>query len=102
MKLQLVLQWPSASLVDLDDIVQTEGRLIDSLNDGSSVDGHDIGADEANIFIFTNDATATFREVRQILEDEPIWAGIRVGYREVTSNIFTVLWPNGLHHFQVK
>lgn len=30
MKLQLVLQWPSASLIDLDDIVQAEDRLIDN------------------------------------------------------------------------
>ena len=86
MKLQLVLQWPSASLIDLDDIAQAENRLIANLNDGCSVDGHDIGAAEANIFILTNDATATFREVRQILGDDPIWTDIRVGYREITGS----------------
>ena len=55
MNYQLVLQWPAPLSADLDDIVQAEDRLIECLSDEISVDGHDIGASEANIFILTDD-----------------------------------------------
>lgn len=101
MNYQLVLQWPSPLSVDLDDIVQAEDRLIESLSDEISVDGHDIGASEANIFILTDDPISTFGKIRDILGKDSIWAGVRVAYREVTGSDYFILYPEGLTAFQI-
>lgn len=101
MNYQLVLQWPATLSVDLDDIVQAEDRLIESLSDEITVDGHDIGAFEANIFILTHDPISTFGKVRNILGQDPIWTGVRVAYREVTGSDYFILWPEGLRSFQI-
>lgn len=101
MNYQLVLQWPSPLSIDLDDIVQAEDRLIESLSDESSVDGHDLGTTEANIFILTNDPINTFGKVRDILGQDHIWSGVRVAYRDDTGSDYIILWPESLLDFRV-
>ena len=54
MKYLFVLQWPATSVDDYDSMVAIENFLISFLSGSSRVDGHDVGAGEANIFIETD------------------------------------------------
>ncbi len=60
MKYQLVLQFRGDTLADYDAMIALEDRLREELTHSANVDGHDCGAGEANIFIFTSDPKATF------------------------------------------
>lgn len=100
MKYQLVLQWPASSITDLDILVELEDALIEGLA-RSEVDGHDIGSGEANIFIHTDDAAQTFKKVKTVLEGREAWTDIRIAYREIAGDRYTVLWPEDLTNFNV-
>jgi len=54
MKCQLVLQFTAASMEDFDRLV-LEDSLIQELEGLATVDGHDFGMGEFNIFILTDD-----------------------------------------------
>jgi hypothetical protein len=75
--------------------------LIDQLSGAGEVDGHDCGSGEANIFILTDNPTETFRRVKTILKEGELWERLRVAYREVAGDDYTVLWPKHLTTFKV-
>ena len=54
MKYSLVLQWAPSSTLDYDRLIEIEDDLTERLPE-CMVDGHDLGSDEMNIFIFTDD-----------------------------------------------
>ena len=54
-----------------------------------------------NIFILTNEPVLCFERIKATLGKEEAWANIRVAYREVTGDNFTVLWPPSLTEFDV-
>ena len=56
------------SLEDLDATVALEDALIEKLGAFADVDGHDVGSGETNIFIYTSDPAATFRQTKPVLE----------------------------------
>ena len=60
MMYQLVLQFRGGSLADYDAMIALEDRLTGDLGHSAKVDGHDCGADETNIFIFTSDPVTAF------------------------------------------
>ena len=62
MKYQLVLQLPT-SAIDLDDVIALEDALSEALDASATVDGHDFGSGEGNIFIFTEDPADTLRQM---------------------------------------
>lgn len=62
---QLVLQWRGEAQPAFDNLIDLEGALIVGLGGVGDVDGHDMGHDESNIFVFTD------RERR--LDDGGIW-----------------------------
>ena len=102
MKYQLVLQFKSDSLSDLDSIVAIEDQLIAELADSEEVDGHDMGSGEANIFLITSDPTETFQRAKAILDrlgTTPLFAA---AYRPVESDNFYVLWPPELQFFSIS
>lgn len=102
MNYQLVLQCSSGSKSDdLETLLETEELLIRLLPAGNEVDGHDIGSGEASIFILTNDPLRSFEQVRAVLESRATWQGIRVAYREISGDDYTVIWPKGLTTFDV-
>jgi len=101
MKYQLVLQWPASSIQDYDDMVAMENKLIENLNEGSEVDGHDAGSGEVNIFILTDDPELTFSEATAILDSSDYWLNVRVAYREVAKSHYIILWPKDLTVFRV-
>ena len=101
MRYQLVLQFPSSSINEYDAFVEIEDLLAENLKSGSEIDGHDIGSDEFNIFILTDNPQESFGQVKTIVGGRPHWRGARVAYREVDGSRYTILWPNGLTEFSV-
>jgi hypothetical protein len=102
MRSLLVLQWPLKSEDDLDALVETEERLEILLADTASVEGHDIGSGEMNIFIETDQPVETFESVRGVLQSESRWNDIRVAYRSVAGDTYSILWPADLLEFIVR
>jgi hypothetical protein len=101
MKYQLILQWPALSIRDYDTLVEIEDVLIDTLADGSEVDGHDAGTGEMNIFIHTDDPDNTFKAIKTAIGACDYWLTVRVAYRELSSSKYTILWPKNLKEFKV-
>ncbi|WP_169803111.1 ABC transporter [Sinomonas atrocyanea] len=78
-----------------------EDRLIDEGLGSAEVDGHDIGAEEMNIYITTANPQETFRRVQEILHDRPRGNDLRAAYRDLNGAEYIVLWPKGLDSFSV-
>ena len=98
----LVLQWLGSSEADFEELVKMEDELERSLSEYASVDGHDFGSGEMNIFIETDQPERAFAEVEVILSHWPRWADVRAAHREGTGDTYTVLWPLGQTDFRVK
>ncbi len=101
MKYQLTIQWPAKSLEDYDAMIAIEDMLIDKLSNANEVDGHDVGAEQVNIFIRTNDAMNSFDEVKNILGRSECWNDAKVAYREITADTYTILWPKSATTFVI-
>ncbi|HVB66062.1 MAG TPA: hypothetical protein VND01_00030 [Candidatus Acidoferrales bacterium] len=101
MKYQFILQWSASVINDYDSLIAIENFLIENLTEGNEVDGHDAGSDEMNIFIQTGDPDRTFLEVKTILNRNNSWGNVRIAYRKLTDNKYTILWPRELKHFNV-
>jgi hypothetical protein len=95
MKYQMVLQFRGDSLADHDQMVALEDGLIAALRDTASVDGHDVGSGETNIFILTDDPKATFRQVKLVLERMGRLTDVRAAYRPVDGERYSLIWPEG-------
>jgi hypothetical protein len=102
MEYQLVLQWPGSSLDDYDEMIALEERLDRGLTGDGFIDGHDEGEAETNIFILTENPRDTFTEVKELIGDHPRWKDVRIAYRELDGEKYTVLWPKGLKTFNVS
>jgi hypothetical protein len=101
MKYQLVLQWPASSIKDFDAMIEIEDVLINNLSQESDVDGHDFGSGTMNIFIYTDNPTATFWEIKSIIGSQDYWIDARVAYREIQKDEYTILWPEDLTEFKI-
>lgn len=75
--------------------------MIESLSKGSEVDGHDAGSGEVNIFILTDDPELTFSEAKAIVGNSDHWLSVRVAYREITKDHYTIRWPEDLTDFRI-
>ena len=103
MKYQLVLQWPAESTDDYDRMIAIETQIEDHLpEEDGYVDGHDAGSGEVNIFVHTNSPQRTFDRIRPILVDENALDDVRVAYRPITGDDYTILWPKDLKAFDVS
>jgi len=91
---QLVLQFP-AFAVDFDDLIAIEDELLEALEPSAKVDGHDFGSGEGNIFIHTDNPTATLEAVLPVLKELSCAGDATVAYRTVEGNEYTVIWPKG-------
>jgi hypothetical protein len=98
----LILQWPLKAVDDLDVLVEMEECLEILLADTASVEGHDIGSCEMNIFIETDRPVETFESVRGALQSGSRWSDIRVAYRSIDGDIYSILWPADLLEFVVR
>jgi hypothetical protein len=92
MRYQLVLQFAADTIVDYDALIALEHQLTDALGD-NSVDGHDIGLGEANIFILTTDPQTTFRQLAPVLVRGGHMPAVTAAYRRTDEDRYHVLWP---------
>jgi hypothetical protein len=93
MRCQLVLQFRSAALNDIDAIAELEDRLTVQLDGVAEVDGHDVGSGEVNIFIFTPDPIGTFSVIQPVLERARLLDSATVAYRPIDGGAYIILWP---------
>ena len=101
MMYQLVLQWSATSGKDYDDTVRLESMLGQRLSPGHCMNGHDFAAGEANIFILTDDPMTAWAEARRVLGPRSSAGDLRVAYRSLSQDAYTVLWPEDLKEFTV-
>jgi len=99
---QLIFQWDASTIENFDSIVETESILRKNLQRKHSVDGHDMGVGEANIFVLTQFPIDAFDESMRILKGQDALIGVRVAYREVLKDDYVILWPEGLLSFDVQ
>ena len=101
MKYQLVLQFTAASLEDFDRLVELEDDLIRGLDDVATVDGHDFGLGEFNIFVLTDHPAESFDKAHRIVINEGVQNAMRSAYREVHGENYVILWPSSLKEFSI-
>ena len=93
---QIVVQIPEDGADTLDMLVALEDKLMASVGDVAEVDGHDLGSGEANVFLLTSNPRAAFREMLPILESAGMLNRVRVAFRDLHGETYTVLWPERL------
>jgi hypothetical protein len=98
----LILQWPGSTEADFEALIDMEDEIESHLGDVGTVDGHDFGSGEMNIFIETDEPLKAFAAAKEILGNRPRWAEVRAAFRERSGETYDVLWPPGLSEFAVK
>jgi len=101
MKYQLVLQLPASSIKDYDAMIELEETIMRSLGNLGCLDGHDAGSGEMNIFILTDEPKIAFERVNQILGTKDFMPELKVAYREIGKDEFSILHPAGLTNFAI-
>lgn len=79
-----------------------EEQLGAALGRYASVDGHDFGSGEMNIFVATERPAEAFADAANALGKSPRWGDLRAAYREAHGGAYEILWPEGLREFSVK
>lgn len=102
MRYILVLQWPGDSAADFDALISMEEQVDNALGRYASVDGHDLGSGEMNIFIETDRPAEAFADAANALREGPRWDGLRAAYREARGGPYEILWPPSLRTFSLK
>ena len=97
----LVLQWPGWTEADFEALVEMENALASRIGESGSVDGHEFGSGEMNLFIGTEQPVRAFAAAKEILGDRPAWASVRASFRDASGETYDVLWPPGLTDFSV-
>lgn len=93
---QLVLQfrpWEGRRVEDFDELVVLEGQLESTLEGAALLDGHDIGAGEANVFIHCDDPVAIFETCFPVLGATSLLGRMSAAYRPLNGEAYTRLWP---------
>jgi hypothetical protein len=102
MKHVLVLQWLGSNPADVEELLRMEHELERLLGANATVDGHDFGSGQMNIFIETDQPADLVVDVQRILGHWPRWSRVRAAHREATGDQYTVVWPPGQTGFTVK
>ena len=90
---QLVLQFANWDSSRFDDLISLEEKLISAVGSRGSVDGHDAGSGEANIFILTEVPIEILRDCIPVVQQSPL-SPFTAGYRDVKSDSYERLLPN--------
>jgi hypothetical protein len=91
----------SSSLGEYDLLISLEEAIRESIGDYATVDGHDIGSGEMNIFLFTGNPKLAFEQIKRIPSVAVHILEMKVGYREINEDEYTPLYPEGLQKFEV-
>lgn len=95
----MVLQFDAVSMEEFDRLVALEDQLIAELSDLATVDGHDFGLGQFNVFVLTDAPAASFRKAREIVTAQGIPNVMRSAYRELDGEDYVILWPSSLTEF---
>jgi hypothetical protein len=101
MKYQLVLQFVADSKEDFDNLIALEDKLIEELDEVATVDGHDFGSGEFNIFVLTEDPATVFGKAHRIIINQGVHNVMRSAYRDLDGEDYSILWPSSLTQFSV-
>jgi hypothetical protein len=101
MKYQLVLQLPASSIKDYDAMIELEETVMRNLGNFGAVDGHDAGSGEMNIFVLTDHPKLAFEGIKRVLGTKDFMPDLKVAYREIGKDEFTILYPAGLSYFAI-
>ena len=101
MEYQLVLQVQNVDSGDLERLLQWEQRLAECLSASATVDGHDFGSGEFNVFVFTDNPEATFRTIQSCKENQTMTWPTAAAYRHTDRDNYVVLWPPGQEQFDM-
>ncbi len=102
MKYLVVLQFSFADENQFEDLVRLEEALDKVIKFHSFVDGHDIGENEANIFIHSDEPREAFRLAKRVIDDWGKPLELRAAFRPSTGSEYEFLWPSTLKHFAVQ
>jgi hypothetical protein len=102
MKYQMVVQFRATSKEDFNRLLSFEQNLSKALSSFAVVDGHDFGSGEFNVFVLTDDPTGAFESVRKVSAGGSGQEHMRVAYREVGSEDYSIIWPPNLKEFSVR
>ena len=100
-KQELILQLPGNSIKDYDTLIKLEDHIIIGLEGIGKVDGHDMGVGEMNIFIRTDQPKLVFDKIKLLLGTKDFMPELKVAYRNVGGNNFTILYPPNLNFFSI-
>jgi hypothetical protein len=76
-----------------DLLVQLEDDFADALGNVGEVDGHDVGSNEANVFILSEEPDVAFSICRPIIEQFHLLGFCSAACRRVDESTYTRLWP---------
>ncbi len=82
-------------------MIELEGAIRRALGNLGRVDGHDAGSAEMNIFIFADHPKLAFQAIKQLLGTRDFMPELKVAFREVGQDDFTVIHPPSLTHFAI-
>jgi hypothetical protein len=99
---QLVLQFRADNIGDYDELRVVEEQLACRLDRSATVDGHDFGSGEFNIFILTADPEGTFREVQDVCRSTQTTREMSAAYRSLSGDEYFILWPPNSTEFRVS
>ena len=94
---QLVLQFSplGSNEEDFDKLIALEDQLIETLAGHAEVDGHDVGSNEGNVFVFSHNAEETFVKCFPVVERSGLLPLLAAGYRDVDGEDYMRIWPQG-------
>ena len=101
MNYQLVLQLPAAGIGDYDNLIRLEDAITQQLGVLGSVDGHDAGSGEMNIFVFTDEPAAALDRIKPLAERLGLLANLAAAYRKTSGDDYVVVYPPGRTEFAV-
>lgn len=82
-------------------MIALEEALVSHLGDAATVDGHDIGSGEFNIFIWTDEPLATFEQIKAVPIFDSVAHRLASGFRHEDGESYTPVYPSGLSDFSV-
>jgi hypothetical protein len=91
---QLVLQFAPWSDRDFDDLVRLEDQL-GAIVGSETIDGHDLGSNEANIFVITENPASVVQACLPMISEAHLLGKFSAGYRSIHEEEYSRLWPVG-------
>lgn len=89
-------------MADYNALILFEDEISNLLDGTTTVDGHDFGSEEANIYIITEKPEADFKTIKTALGKRLEKRKIKIAYREIGTLKYTSLYPSGAEKFTIK